>query len=128
LGTPAGKFLTVTSALIEIDNDVDLRNQEFGTSLPQCITAGVRRVIANFELFEVDDAQTRGLYAAARSEMPVGVIFQLGEAAGQLMGVYMPNVVPQVPQFDDGERILKWNFENSRAQGVDNDEVVVAFG
>ena len=128
LGTPTNKFLTVTSALVELDNDIDLRNREFGTSVPQCIAAGMRRVIANFELFEVDDAATRSLYTAARSETPIGVMFQLGEAAGQLMGAYMPNVVPQLPEFNDDERILQWSFRDSRAQGIAEDEMVVAFG
>ncbi|HUG82593.1 MAG TPA: hypothetical protein VML01_13070 [Bryobacterales bacterium] len=128
LGTPGSKFLTVTSALLQIGNDIDLRNREFGTSVPQCLAAGVREVIAEFELFGNHDQQTRDLYAAARSETPIGVMFQLGEAAGQMMGVYMSQVVPEVPEFEDDERILRWRFGNSRAQGTVNDEVVVAFG
>lgn len=128
LGTPANKFLTVTSAFVEVDNDVDLRSREFGTQTPQCVTAGTRRVTANFELYEVDDTATRGLYAAARSEAPIGVMFQLGQASGQLMGVYMPKVVARVPEFNDDERIVRWDFGNSRAQGSNNDDVMVAFG
>jgi hypothetical protein len=114
--------------LLQIGNDIDLRNREFGTSTPQCLAAGVREVIAEFELFGNHDQQTRDLYAAARSETPIGVMFQLGEAAGQMMGVYMSQVVPEVPEFEDDERILRWRFGNSRAQGTVNDEVVVAFG
>ena len=128
LGNTAGKFLTITSAEVELNNDLDLRNREFGTSAPQCITAGVRRVLANFELYEVDDTQSRDLYAAARAETPVAVMFQLGEATGQLLGAYMKSVVPQLPEFEDDERILRWNFGNSRAQGEGDDELVVAFG
>lgn len=128
LGTPANKFLTVTSALIEVDNDVDLRNREFGTSVPQCITAGVRRVSANFEVIEADDDQSRALYSAARSETPVGVMFQLGETPGSLLGVHMSSVVPQVPEFNDDERLLRWEFSSARAQGDTDDEVVIAFG
>jgi hypothetical protein len=45
-----------------------------------------------------------------------------------LIGVYLPQVVPQVPEFDDGRRILQWRFRDSRAQGSVNDEMVVAFG
>jgi len=128
LGTQASKFLTVTSALIDIRNDIDLRNREFGTSVPQCIAAGVREVVADFELFGTHDQMTRDLYGAARAETPIEVMFQLGEATGQMMGVHMSQVVPEVPEFDDGDRILKWRFRNSRAQGTANDEVVVAFG
>ncbi len=128
LGTPANKFLTITSALVDLDNDLDLRNREFGSAIPQCIAAGIRRVNANFELFEADDTATRGLYASARAETPIGVMFQLGEASGRLMGVYMPNVVPEVPEFNDEERILQWSFTGSRAQGQVDDEIFVAFG
>ena len=128
LGTPANKFLTITSALVDLDNSLDLRNREFGSATPQCIAAGIRRGNANFELLEADDAATRGLYASARSETPIGVMFQLGDDSGRLMGVYMPNVVPGVPEFNDEERILQWSFTGSRAQGQVDDEIFVAFG
>ena len=128
LGTPSTNFMTLTSALIQIGNGIDMRVREFGKNSPQCITAGVREVTAEIELFGAHDQQTRDLYAAARAESPVGAMFQLGEAAGQLMGVYMSQVVPEVPEFDDDERILQWRFGNARAQGTSNDEVVVAFG
>jgi hypothetical protein len=55
-------------------------------------------------------------------------MLQLGEAAGQLCGMYMPAMVPQVPQFDDSETRLQWKFENDRAQGTANDELYIAFG
>jgi len=128
LGQTATKFLTVTSAAIELDNDLDLRNREFGTSTPQCIAPGQRRVTAEIELFEVDDEATRGLYASARSETPIQTMFQLGQAEGQLLGVYLPALTPSTPEFDDGDRVLKWRFSNSRARGSANDEMVVAFG
>ena len=76
----------------------------------------------------MSDTQTSDLYGAARAETPIAVMFQLGQAAGQLLGVYMRDVIPHVPEFNDDERILKWDFSNSRAQGLDNDEIVVAFG
>jgi len=36
--------------------------------------------------------------------------------------------VPKVPEFDDGDRILEWNFSDCRAQGAGDDEIYVAFG
>ena len=119
---------TVTSAVVEVINDLDLRTREFGSALPLCIGAGVRRVLASVELLEEDDIQTRDLYAAARSETPVAVMLQLGLAAGRLMGIYLPAVVPEVPEFDDGAPNLKWSFADSRAQGQANDEIAVAVG
>lgn len=129
LGAPAAsRFFSITSATVEVDNDLDLRSREFGSSTPQCVAPGLRRVTADIDLYEADDEATRSLYAAARAESTIQVMFQLGEAAGATIGVYMPQVVPQVPEFDDGRRILQWRFRDSRAQGVANDEIVVAFG
>ena len=129
LGTPAAsRFFSVTSATVEVTNDLDLRNREFGSTTPQCVAPGQRRVTADIDLFETDDEATRSLYAAARTESTIQVMFQLGEAAGSMIGVYMPQVAPQVPEFDDGRRILQWRFRDSRAQGVTNEEIVVAFG
>jgi hypothetical protein len=55
-------------------------------------------------------------------------MFQLGEASGQLFGVFASSVLPEVPEFDDSERRLQWKFRNSRAQGIADDEIFVAVG
>jgi len=68
------------------------------------------------------------LYQASRQRSPMGVMFQLGQQEGQLFGVYLKSVVPEVPEFDDGETRLQWRFSNCRAQGTFNDELFVAFG
>lgn len=128
LGAPVSKYFTVTDAAVKLQNDIDLRNREFGTATPQCIAPGVRNVTADFELFETDDAATRSLFASAQAETPIQVMFQLGETAGQMLGVHLPAVVPELPKFDDSDRILRWRFENSRAQGSVDDEIAVAFG
>jgi len=128
LGAPVSKYFTVTNAAVRLQNDVDLRNREFGTTVPQCIAPGVRTVTADLELFETDDAATRSLFASAQAETPIQVMFQLGETAGQMLGVHLPAVVPELPRFDDSDRILRWRFENSRAQGSVDDEIAVAFG
>ncbi len=128
LGTSPTQFLTLTSAQLTLDNSVDLRVKEFGSDFAQCIAAGQRSVKLNFELFELADAQTAGLYQAARSRTPIGVMFQLGQQTKQLFGAYMPAMVPEVPQFDDGETRLQWKFQNSRAQGTAENELYVAFG
>ena len=128
LGTTPSKFLTVTKATVELDNDLDLRNREFGSKLPQCAVPGLRKVTADVRLYEMDDAATKGLYQAARAQTPIGVMFQLGQSAGQLFGAYLKAVVPKVPEFDDSERALEWSFSDCRAQGAQDDEIFVAFG
>ena len=83
---------------------------------------------ANFSLYELNDTATPSLYQAARQQSPISVMFQLGQQAGQVMGVYLMSMVPVVPQFDDGDNRLQWKFQSSRAQGTTNNEIVVAFG
>ncbi len=128
LGTPLTKFLSLASATVRLDNDLDFRVREFGSSVPQCVVPGVRTVTADIELFEADDEATRGLYAAARAQSGVGLMFQLGEESGQMLGVYLPRVDPEIPEFDDGERALSWRFSNARARGSANNEMYIAFG
>ena len=128
LGATPTQFFTVTAAELTLENNIELRAREFGSDFARCIAAGTRRVALNFELFELDDAQTKGLYQAARQRSPIGVMLQLGEQTNQLFGAYMPAMVPEVPEFDDSETRLQWKFQNSRAQGTMGDELYVAFG
>jgi hypothetical protein len=37
-------------------------------------------------------------------------------------------VVPVVPEFDDAKNLLQWKFQDSRAQGTMDNEIVIAFG
>jgi len=128
LGVIPNQFLSVSAASIEIKNNVNLRTKEFGSSLPQGIAPGTREVSVTLDLFSMDDAATEGLYQAARQQLPISVMFQLGQVGSQLLGIYLPSVVPVVPEFDDAETRLQWRFEDVRAQGTNNDEIVVAFG
>jgi hypothetical protein len=127
LGTSAAQFFTITSASVVLKNGLDTRMNEFGSSLPQAISPGDRVVTAAFELYSQTDANTQGLYQAARQESPISVMFQLGESQGQLVGVYLPSVIPVVPEFDDSKSRLQWKFRSSRAQGTVNNEIAVAF-
>jgi hypothetical protein len=114
-------------AEIEIKNNVDMRKREFGYAGPTCIAAGEREVGIKFRLYEKDDAATIALYQAAKNRSPIGIMIQLGQSAGQLCGVYLPAVVPEVPEFDDRQPRLEWNFSLSAAQGSNNDEIQIAF-
>jgi hypothetical protein len=128
MGIGPDRFFTVTKASVTLDNTLDLRVNEFGSSVARCISPGERKVLADFELYEMDDAATKGLYQAARQQSPIEVMLQLGQQSGQLFGVRMKSVVPQVPQFDDSDGRLRWKFINSQAQGSADDEIAVAFG
>jgi hypothetical protein len=128
LGTGPDRFFALTDASVSLDNDVDLRQKEFGSSVPKCFSAGRRIVQADFTMFEQDDAATKGLYQAARQQSPIEVMFQLGQQSGQLFGVRMKSLIPQVPEFDDSQGRLQWKFANSQAQGTVDDEIALAFG
>jgi hypothetical protein len=128
MGSTPAQFFTITSASVVLKNQLDTRTHEFGSSLPQAIAPGERVVEASFQLFSRDDNATAELYQAARQQSPVSIMFQLGETAGQMVGVYLKSVIPVVPQFDDGKNRLQWQFKSSRAQGTIDDEIAVAFG
>lgn len=128
LGVIPNQFFTVSKASVEVRNNLEMRNREFGSILPQGISPGTREVLMSLELFSQDDQAAMALYQAARQQDPVSVMFQLGQTAGQLMGIYLKSLVPEVPEFDDSEKRLKWRFRDTRAQGTADDEIVVAFG
>jgi hypothetical protein len=82
----------------------------------------------DFELFAMDDEQTTALYEASRQRSPIRALFQLGNTAGQLFGVYVKSLVPELPGFEDTEPRLAWKFSGCRAQGTGEDEIALAFG
>lgn len=128
LGAIPERFFTITEADLTIDNNVDLRAREFGSILPRCFTPGDREVKLGFSLYEKDDVATLQLYQAARQRSPIQMMFQLGQTAGQLMGLYLKGVVPEVPAFDDDEARVQWRFKGCQAQGSQDDELFIAFG
>jgi hypothetical protein len=128
LGAVPTQFLTVAGASIQIQNDLDMRSKEFGSSVPLAVVPGMRSVNVTLELLSQDDAATTALYQAARQQSPISVMFQLGQVPGQLIGIYLKSLVPAVPEFDDSDRRLRWKFTDTKAQGTAEDEIVVAFG
>ena len=128
LGVTPERFYTLTSAELSLDNGIDVRAREFGSSNIRCVTAGVRNVSVDFELYGNEDDSTTALYAAAKQRSPISAMFQLGEQPGQLFGAFMKSVVPETPQFDDSETRVRWRFSGCRAQGSSDDELVLAFG
>ena len=123
----ADQFFTLTAANVELKNNLELRTKEYGSSYPLAVVPGPRQVGSTFTLFAQDDAQTNAIYAAAKNRTPVPAMLQLGQQTGQLMGIYMPAVVPEIPAFDDSETRLQWQFKKNLAQGVANDEIYIAF-
>ena len=127
IGAPANQFFTLLSASIHLNNNLTTRNREFGTAIPRAILPGARQVLTHLSVMAQDDAQTAGLFQAARSRTALPAMLQLGQQQGQLMGIYMPSVMPELPQYNDGQPELQWDFRNCQAQGQADDEIFVAF-
>ncbi len=126
MGGIPGQFFTLTAAEIALENGLALRSLEFGSLISRGLNGGLRNANLQFSVFAQDDAATPALYQAARQRSPIGLMFQLGEQAGQLCGIYMPAVMLETPQFDDNSTRLQWTF-TGRAQGSANDELFIAF-
>jgi len=127
LGPGPSQFLTLTEATIALKNNIDLRSLEFGSSYPLAMTPGPRQVSSTFTVLAQDDAQTTALYAAAKNRILISAMLQLGQQQGQLMGIYLSAVTPEIPAYDDSTTRLQWQFKNNLAQGVNDDEIYVAF-
>jgi hypothetical protein len=127
LGSPANQFFTLTEATVGVNNSIDVRNNEFGSSYPRAIAPGMRIVSSNFTLLAQDDAQTTALYAAAKQRNPISAMLQLGQQQGQLMGIFMPSITPEIPNYMDSGARLLWEFKHNRAQGSSDDEISIAF-
>jgi hypothetical protein len=127
-GAEAKQFLSVLEARIKVDNNLEMRDREFGAETPRCLVPGMRSVTADFRLYANTRAETVALYQASRQRSPITMMLQLGQSAGHLCGVLLKAIVPELPEFDDGETRLQWRFRNCKAQGTANDECVIAFG
>jgi len=127
LGSTPNQFFTLTQASLEIRNNIDVRNQEFGSSYPRAVAPGMREVVVNFALFAQDDTQTAALYAAAKQRDTISAMLQLGQQQSEIMGIFLPTVTPEIPAYIDSETRLQWQFKNNLAQGTADDEIYIAF-
>lgn len=127
LGSSPNQFFTLTEASLGVKNNIEVRNQEFGSSYPTAIAPGPRQVVSSFSLYAQDNSQTGALYLAAKQRQPVSAMLQLGQQQGQLMGIYLSTVIPEIPAYNDSETRLQWQFKNNQAQGTAEDEIYIAF-
>ena len=127
IGDSGTETLTLTEAQIQLNNNLQTRSKEFGSLTPTAIVPGEREISTSFTLIAQDDASTVQIYAAAKKRIPIQVMLQLGLQQGRLLGIYLPAVTPEQPGFDDAEVRLKWKFSNNLAQGINDDEIYLAF-
>jgi len=127
LGTGPEMIHTVKSARVSINNNIAFRRTDFGSLRARCLVPGDREVQVELEMYSQDRAVFNELYEAARMRNGLPLMVQLGSAPGQLCGLWIPNFVPEVPEFLDDEPRLRWKVRASQAQGTSEDEVYVAF-
>ena len=127
IGNSGTRLLTLTSANVQLRNHLDTRHREFGATLPRAISAGMRQVVTHFTVLAQSDADSLALYQASRTRTLLPAMLQLGQAQGQLMGIYLPTVMPEMPQYNDSDSRLQWDFQSCQAQGTTNDELFIAF-
>jgi hypothetical protein len=127
LGNNIAPFFTLIDAVIRIENNVQVRGREFGSAIPLAVAPGPRHVSVDFTLMVQDDTQTTALYQMAKNRDTIGALLQLGQQPGQMMAIYLPGVMPEIPAFDDSGQRLAWQFSNNRASGVTDDEIYIAF-
>lgn len=116
---------TMTEADVTINNGVGARSREFGSILPRSFVAGRRAVSFSASLYVTDEAATRALYQFAAERTTIPVMLQLGDRQGQLMGVYLPSIVPTFPEYDDRENRVAWHIEKCTAHGSAEDELTI---
>ena len=127
LGQSANQFFTLTEATVQIKNNLETRPYGFGSSFPTAVVPGERLVRSKFSLLVQDDTETSALYAAAKQRNCISAMLQLGQQQGQLMGIYMSNVTPEMPDYVDSDMRLAWTFSNNLSQGAADDEIYIAF-
>ncbi len=127
IGAIPNQMYTLTEAQVTLENSLSARDREFGIAAKSCLVPGERRIQVSMALYEKDDAATMALYQAARQRSPISVMFQLGQQQGQLFALWIGNLIPEVPEFDDRETRLVWRFGEAQASGGADDELFVAF-
>ncbi|MGH9619656.1 MAG: hypothetical protein ACRD45_08115 [Bryobacteraceae bacterium] len=127
LGSALSQFYTLTEATVQVKNNIDVRDREFGSSYPRALAPGAREIIAALSIFTQDDTQTTSLYAAAKQRTQISAMLQLGRQQGEILGIYLPSITPEIPRYNDTETRLQWQFRNNLAQGTAEDEIYFAF-
>ncbi|MEP7361798.1 MAG: hypothetical protein ABI972_00965, partial [Acidobacteriota bacterium] len=127
IGSTASQSYNVLLGAVRMSNNIDYRRREFGPSVAGCVAGGIRDIRVDLRLSANSSSDMSALFSASRTREPIPIMFQLGESMGQLCGLYLKSVVPEVPSFEDTQTKLEWMIRDARAQGNHNDELSIAF-
>ncbi len=112
---------------LRILNNADTSTREFGMSLAPCYSADLREVSLQFQLYAATDAAVNQLHVLARQRQETDLTIQLGNQAGQLVGIHVPRFVPEIPDMNEADSRVVMSYPRSMAYGVSNDEISIAF-
>lgn len=122
-----GTEFHLLSLSFRLKNHVDARAREFGLAVAPCYSADVRDVSVQFSLYASTQAAVTSLHAAARQRQQTDLTIQLGNKAGQLIGIHVPEFIPEFPEITDADSRVLMTYPSSFAHGVVNDEMSIAF-
>lgn len=127
VGSTVSQSYNVLLGAVRMTNNIEYRRREFGPGVVGCVAGGIRDIRVDLRLSANASSDMSALFSSSRTREPIPIMFQLGEAVGQLCGVYLKSVVPEVPSFEDSQTKLEWTIRDARAQGSHNDELSIAF-
>lgn len=115
------------SLSLKLGNQVDAKAREFGLRVAPCYSADLREVEIQFSLYANTSSAVSNLHAIARTRQETDLTIQLGNKAGQLVGIHVPRFVPEIPEVSDADSRAVMSYPSSLAYGVMNDEITIAF-
>lgn len=119
----------VSAQLVDFSMDIDngdmAREYPIGSQYTLGVSRGDRRVTDSFRVYLTDTYNA--WYALAKARTPQSIFVQIGNVAGYMVGIYLPNRILQIPDIDKSKEESLLDFKSDPAYGVGSDEVYIAF-
>jgi Phage tail tube protein len=119
----------VSAALLDmtctINNGDVPRDIEIGAKSTSGISRGVRNVNDTFLVYLTD--VNKVFYQAAKDRVNQSLFIQIGDVAGKMFSIWLPQRILNVPEIDKSKPEVQMPF-TAVAWGNSNEEMVIAFG
>lgn len=110
-----------------LGNQAELQDRPIGSQLADGVSLDRRIVQLDLTVYLTEALQA--LYKDAKARTVHGVFIQLGNTSQKLAGLWLPNAVFDLPEFDEGRRELQLRYNNVTVFGsAGDDEAFFAFG
>ena len=95
-----------------------MRDKEFGSTCRRAYRPGQREVPVTLELFGAGRSwRPRRCTRQRVNNRRLGVMFQMGQVGGQLVGMYLKSMIPDVPEFDDSGNAAEMEIREYASAG-----------